>query len=168
MPCRNDAWDHWYDDLGVSTRRLQRQVKCKFCPLTIAYMADRMFAHLGYRHPQGGIRDVSICRMVPRSAKQLFENCEGTVSILPTATLESVNDVRAKEEVEELEPVLSQCGITAGNHSGGEAGQLHWEVWRHDLLRWMGQYSESTFTQRCSVWSKWRPFSWHNRHHRQP
>ena len=30
-----------------------------------------------------------------------------TVPTLPTATLESVNDVRAKEEVEELEPVLS-------------------------------------------------------------
>ena len=69
MPRRNDAWDHWYDDLGVSTGRLQQQVKCKFCPLTIAYRADRMFAHLGYRHPQGGVRDVSICRMVPRSAK---------------------------------------------------------------------------------------------------
>ena len=114
MPRRNDAWDHWYDDLEVSTGRLQRQVKCKFCPLTIAYRADRMFAHLGYRHPQGGIRDVSICWMVPRSAKQLFENCGGTVPTLPTATLESVNDVRAEEEVEELEPVLSQCGVAAG------------------------------------------------------
>ena len=45
--------------------------------------------------------------MVPRSAKQLFENCGGIVPTLPTATLESVNDVRAEEEVEELEPVLS-------------------------------------------------------------
>ena len=114
MPRRNDAWDHWYDDLGVSTGRLQRQVKCKFCPLTIAYRADRMFAHLGYRHPQGGVRDVSIRKMVPRSAKQLFENCGGIVPTLPTATLESVNDVRAEEEVEELEPVLSQCGVAAG------------------------------------------------------
>ena len=33
---------------------------------------------------------------------------------LPTATFESVNDVRAEEEVEELEPVRSQCGIAAG------------------------------------------------------
>ena len=33
---------------------------------------------------------------------------------LPTATLESVNDIRAEEEVKELEPVLSQCGIIAG------------------------------------------------------
>ena len=33
---------------------------------------------------------------------------------LPTTTLESVNDVRAEEEVEELEPVLSQCGVAAG------------------------------------------------------
>ena len=66
-----------------------------------------MFAHLGYRHPQRGVRDVSICRMVPRSAKQLFENCERTVPTLPTATLKSVNDVHAEEEVEELEPVLS-------------------------------------------------------------
>ena len=33
---------------------------------------------------------------------------------LPIATLESVNNVRAEKEVEELEPVLSQCGITAG------------------------------------------------------
>ena len=114
MPCWNDAWDHLYDDLGVSTGRLQRQVKCKFCPLTIVYMADRMLAHLDYRHPQGGVCDVSICRMVPCSAKQLFENCEGIVPTLPTITLESVNDVRAEEEVEELEPVLSQCGITAG------------------------------------------------------
>ena len=73
-----------------------------------------MFVHLGYRHPQGGVRDVSICRMVPCSAKQLFENCGGTVPTLPTATLESVNDVCAEEEVEELEPVLSQCGIVAG------------------------------------------------------
>ena len=114
MPRRNDAWDHWYDDLGVSTGMLQRQVKCKFCPLTIAYRVDRMFAHLGYRHPQGGVRDVSICKMVPRSAKQLFENCGGTVPTLPTATLESVNDIRAEEEVEDLEPVLSQCRIVAG------------------------------------------------------
>ena len=74
-----------------------------------------MLAHLGYRHPQGGVRDVSICRMVPCSAKQLFENCGGTVPTLPTATLESVNDVRVEEEVEELEPILSQCGITVGN-----------------------------------------------------
>ena len=114
MPRWNDAWDHWYDDLGVSTSRLQRQVKCKFCPLTIAYRADRMLAHMGYKHPQGGVRDVSICRMDPRSAKQLFENCGGTVPTLPTATLESVNDVRAEEEVEELESILSQCEIQMG------------------------------------------------------
>ena len=114
MPCRNDAWDHWYDDLGVFAGRLQQQVKCKFCPLAIAYRADRMLAQLGYRHPQGGVRDVSICKMVPRSAKKLFENCRGTVPTLPTATLVSVNDVRIEEEVEELEPVLSQCGIIAG------------------------------------------------------
>ena len=73
-----------------------------------------MLAHLSYRHPQGGVRDVSICKMVPRLAKQLYENCRGTVPTLPAATLESVNDVRAEEEVEELEPVLSQCKITAG------------------------------------------------------
>ena len=117
MPCRNDASDHWYDDLEVSAGRLQQQVKCKFCPFAIAYKADRMLAHLGYRHPQGGVRDVSICRMVPRSAKQLFENCGGIVPTLPTATLKSVNDVRAEEEVEEveeLEPVLLQCRITTG------------------------------------------------------
>ena len=65
-----------------------------------------MLAHLGNRHRQGGVRDDSICKMVPRSTKQFFENCGGTVPTLPTATLESVNDVRAKEKVEELEPVL--------------------------------------------------------------
>ena len=70
-----------------------------------------MLVHLGYRNPQGGVRDVSICRMVPRPAKQLFENCEGIVPTLPNAILESVNDVRTEEEVEELEPVLSQCRI---------------------------------------------------------
>ena len=111
---RNDAWNHWYDDLGVSTCKIQRQVKYIFCPFTIAYRADRMLAHLGYRSPQGGVRDVSICKMVSRPAKQLFENCEGTVPTLPTATLESVNDVCTEEEVEELESVLSQCGVTAG------------------------------------------------------
>ena len=73
-----------------------------------------MFVHLGYRHSQGGVCDVSICRMVPRSAKQFFENCRGTMPTFPTATLESINDIRAEEEVEELEPVLSQCGIAAG------------------------------------------------------
>ena len=26
MPRRNDAWDHWYDDLGVSTGRLQAPI----------------------------------------------------------------------------------------------------------------------------------------------
>ena len=114
MPLRNDTWDHRYDDLGVSIGKLQRQVKCKFCPLTIAYRADRMLAHLGYRHPQGGVRDVLICRMVLCLAKQLFGNCRGTVPTLPTATLESVNDVLIKEKVEELEPVLSPYGITAG------------------------------------------------------
>ena len=62
MPRRNDAGDHWYDDLGVSVGKLQRQVKCKFCPLTIAYRADRMLAHLDYRSPQRGVRDVSIAR----------------------------------------------------------------------------------------------------------
>ena len=73
-----------------------------------------MLVHLGYRHPQGSVCNVSICKMVLRSAKQLFENCGGTVHNLPIATLESVNDVRAEEEVEELEPVLSQYGITVG------------------------------------------------------
>ena len=73
-----------------------------------------MFAHLGYRHLQRSVRDVSICRMVPRSAKQLFENCGGTVPTLLTTTLESIHDVRAEEEMEELEPVLSQCGIAVG------------------------------------------------------
>ena len=77
-------------------------------------MADKMLVHLGYRHPQGGVRDVSICKMVPHSAKQLFENCGGTVPTLPTTTLESVNDICAEEEMKELEPVLSQCGITTG------------------------------------------------------
>ena len=33
---------------------------------------------------------------------------------LPTATLDSINDIHAEEEVEELEPILSQCRITAG------------------------------------------------------
>ena len=98
---------------GLFAGKLQRQVKCKFCPLTIAYRVDRMLVHLGYRNPQGGVRDVSICKMVSCSAKQLFENCRGTVPTLPTTTLESVNDIRAEEEVEELEPVLSQCRITA-------------------------------------------------------
>ena len=73
-----------------------------------------MLAHLGYRSLQGGVRDVSICKMVPCPAKQLFENCGGIVPTLSTATLESVNDVRTKEKIEELEPILSQCGITAG------------------------------------------------------
>ena len=50
-----------------------------------------MFVHLGYRHPQGGVHDVSICRMVPCSAKQLFENCGGTMPTLPIATLESID-----------------------------------------------------------------------------
>ena len=114
MPRQNDAWDHWYNDLEVSTSKLQRQVQCKFCPLTIAYRTDRMLADLDYRSPQGGIRDVSICKMVPCPTKQLFENFGGTVLTLPTATLESVNDVHTQEEVEELEPVLSQYEITAG------------------------------------------------------
>ena len=114
MPRWNDTWNHWYDDLEVSASKLQRQVMCKFCPLTIAYRADRMLAHLGYRSPQGGVRDVSICKMVLRPTKQLFENCGGTVPTLPTATLESINNVRREEEIEELEPVLSQCGITVG------------------------------------------------------
>ena len=52
--------------------------------------------------------------MVPRSAKQLFKNCGGIVPTLPTVTLESVDDVRVEEEMEELEPVLSQCGIATG------------------------------------------------------
>ena len=73
-----------------------------------------MLAHLGYRSPQGGVHDVSICKMVPHLEKQLFENCRGTVSTLPNAILESVIDVCIEEEVEELEPVLSQCGIIAG------------------------------------------------------
>ena len=87
MPRQNDAWDHWYDDLGVSIDKLQRQVKCKFFPFTIAYRTDRMLAHLDYRSPQGGIRDVSICKMVPRLEKQLFENCGGIVPTLPNAIL---------------------------------------------------------------------------------
>ena len=114
MPSRNDAWDHWYNDLKVSVGKLERQVKCKFCPLTIAYRADRMLAHLDYRSPQGGVHDVSICKMVPRPTKQLFENCGGMVPTLPNTILESVNNVRTEEEVEDLELVLSQCGITAG------------------------------------------------------
>ena len=51
MPRWNDAWDHWYNNLGVSASKLQRQVKCKLCPLTIAYIADRILAHLDYKSP---------------------------------------------------------------------------------------------------------------------
>ena len=98
--------------LGIYAGKLQRQVKYKFYPLTIAYRTDRMLAHLGYRSLQGGVRDVSICKMVPRPTKKLFENCRGTVPTLPNAILESVNNVCIEEEIEELEPVLSQCGIT--------------------------------------------------------
>ena len=112
MPRRNDAWDHWYDDLGVSADKLQKQEKCKFYPCTIAYRADRMLAHLGNRSPQGGVCDVSICKMVLHPTKQLFENCGRMVPTFPNAILESVNDVHI-EEVEELEPVLSQYEITA-------------------------------------------------------
>ena len=112
MPRRNDVWDYWYDDLGVSAGKLQRQVKCKFCPLAIAYRENRMLAHLGYKHPQGGICDVSICKMVPSSAKQLFENCGRTVPILPTATLERVNDVRAEEEVNTISVKIRQSEVS--------------------------------------------------------
>ena len=66
-----------------------------------------MLVHLGYRHPQGGVHDDSICRMVSYSAKLLFEKCGRIVPTLPIATLVRVNDVRAEEEVEELEPVFS-------------------------------------------------------------
>ena len=114
MPRRNDVWDHWYDNLGVSAGKLQRQVMCKFCPLIIAYRADRMLAHLDYKSPQGGVRDVSICKMVPHLAKQLFENCGGIVPTLPNAILESINDIHTEEKVEELKPILSQCRTTIG------------------------------------------------------
>ena len=71
-----------------------------------------MLAHLDYRNPQGGVHDVSICKMNPYPTKQFFQNCRRTVLTLLNAILESVNDVRIEKEVEELEPVLSQCGIT--------------------------------------------------------
>ena len=71
-----------------------------------------MLAHLDYRSLQGGVRAVSIRKMVLCPAKQLFKNCRGIVPTLPNAILESVNDVRIEENVEELEPILSQCGIT--------------------------------------------------------
>ena len=68
-----------------------------------------MLAHLGYKSPQGGLHDVSFCKMVLCPAKQLSENCGETV---PKVILKSINDVHI-EEVEELEPDLSQCGITS-------------------------------------------------------
>ena len=81
--------------------------------ITIAYRVDRMLAHLGYRSLQKGVCDVSICKIVTCPTKQLFENCGGLVPTLPNAILESINDVCTEKEVEELEPVFSQYGITA-------------------------------------------------------
>ena len=113
MPRRNDAWDHWYDDLGVCMGKSQRQVKCKYCPHTVAYRADRMLAHLGYGVPRGGVRDVSVCKMVPQQVKQLFVNCGGIVPALPETMLVGLNTAPVEED-EVLEPILSQSGNTIG------------------------------------------------------
>ncbi len=79
MPCQNDAWDCWYENQGEILGKTQRQVKCRFCPHTIAYRIDRMLVHLGYRTLQGGSYDGTICRMVRPSIRSLFEKCAGIV-----------------------------------------------------------------------------------------
>ena len=79
MPCRNDAWDHGYEDKGMVPGRSQKQVKCRFCPHIMSYRGNKMLAHLGYRLGLGASRDVSICRMVPPHIRVLFEECAGVV-----------------------------------------------------------------------------------------
>jgi Protein of unknown function (DUF 659)/hAT family C-terminal dimerisation region len=73
----------------------------------MAYRADRMFAHLGYRALQGGSRDVSTCRMAPSFVRLLFQECEGIVPQTigdPTKYLEALP--HNNEAL--VEPILSQ------------------------------------------------------------
>ena len=63
-----------------------------------------MLAHLGYRPPLGGPRDVSTCRMVPPHIRVLFEECAGAV---PEHVGIANEDPHVGDD-EPLEPVLSQ------------------------------------------------------------
>ena len=104
MPCRNDAWDHWYEDKGMVPGRSQKQVKCRFCPHIMSYRGDRMLTHLGYRPSLGASHDVSICRMVPPHIRVLFEECAGVV---PEPVGIGTEDPHVEHDVP-LEPLLSQ------------------------------------------------------------
>ena len=63
-----------------------------------------MLAHLGYKSPIGGARDVSTCTMVPSYISILFEECGGIVS-------EHIGIANEDPEIEDdapVEPILSQ------------------------------------------------------------
>ena len=63
-----------------------------------------MLAHLGYKSPIGGARDVSMCTMVPSYISILFEECGGVVS----EHIGIANEDREIEDDAPVEPILSQ------------------------------------------------------------
>jgi hypothetical protein len=125
MPPRNEAWDVWYNDLGLMLGRAQRQIKCKYCPLVMSYRADRMLAHLGYKAPQAGVRDVSICPLVPPAVRRMFQSCGGQVPTMADANMVVLNNTPMIEDEENsLEPLLSQTGNIADHTINNETIQL--------------------------------------------
>jgi hypothetical protein len=76
MPCRVDAWDVWYRDLGYIDGGRHRTYACNFCNIGIAYQASRLHMHLGY---EGGVNDVTYYIRMPLQVWQLFAVNEGRI-----------------------------------------------------------------------------------------
>jgi hypothetical protein len=76
MPCRVDAWDVWYRDLGYIDGTRHKTYACNFCNNGIAYRASRLHRHLGY---EGGVNNVAYCTRVPLQVQWLFAANEGRI-----------------------------------------------------------------------------------------
>jgi hypothetical protein len=92
MPCRVDAWDVWYRDLGYIDGGRHKTYACNFCNKGIAYQASRLHRYLGY---ECGVNDVTYCTKVPLQVWRLFAANEGR--IIPSY-LENIPSVPPQEQ----------------------------------------------------------------------
>jgi hypothetical protein len=110
MPCRVDAWDVWYHDLGYMDGTRHKTYACNFCNKGIAYRASRLHRHLGY---EGGMNDVTYCTRVPLQVRQLFAANEGRIIPSYPEDIPSVPPQEQDSQEEEFETNNSQSTNTS-------------------------------------------------------
>jgi hypothetical protein len=110
MPCRVDAWDVWYRNLGYIDGGRHKTYACNFCNKSIAYRASRLHRHLGY---EGGVNNVAYCIRVPLQLRRLFVANEGRIIPSYLEDIPSVPPQEQDSQEEEFETNNSQSTNTS-------------------------------------------------------